>query len=141
MKQATDKYQYEVLTKAGFKVAPDLMWFYTTLKDRPNPYLQSYCETSARHGNLYICPAWSLSLLIESIPKVTSYGWFAIEWKQRSQTYFVGYQDDEGAFMKAFPQSDLLDAVYYTLLWTLENPEVVHECQEYFNIIKKGGDQ
>ena len=128
MKRATDKSQYEKLIKAGFDVAPDMMLCYTTRTDKPNPRLEDYCESTAKSSRLFICPAWSLSLLIESLPKFTYYGWFAIEWKRRTQTYFVGYQDDEGAFMKAFPQPDLLDAVFYTLLWTLEHPEVVTQA-------------
>ena len=121
MKRATDKYDSEALIKAGFNVKPDMMWRLTSELGRPVAVLEEYRPDS----NLYYAPAFTLSLLLDSVPKFTSYGWFTIRYSQRAEAYLIGYVDDEDAFTKVFAMSDLLDAVAMLLMWTLDNPEVV----------------
>ena len=133
MKQATDKYDSEKLIKAGFNVKPDMMWRLTTEIGRPITVLEEYKPNS----NLFYAPAFTLSLLLDSVPKFTSYGWLAIRYSHRAEAYLIGYVDDEDAFTKAFAMSDLLDAVVMLLMWILENPEVVAVGEAYL----KGGDQ
>ena len=70
MRRATDEVEYKKLIEAGFKVKPDLMWNF--------PYLADYNETVEMTSDMFICRAWSLTLLIESVPKFTACGWFAI---------------------------------------------------------------
>ena len=131
MKRATDKYDSEELIKAGFKVEPDMMWSLTIDKRRPTTFLDDYRPNSI----LFYAPAFTLSLLLDSVPKATTYGWFAIRYSRRAEAYLIGYVDEEDAFTKVFAMSDLLDAVVMLLMWTLKNPEVV-EAGEAF---QKGG--
>lgn len=127
MKRATDKHDSEALIKAGFNVKPDMMWRLTSKVGRPITVLEEYRPDS----NLYYAPAFTLSLLLDSVPKFTSYGWFAIRYSHRAEAYLIGYVDDEDAFTKVFAMSDLLDAVVMLLRWTLENPEVVTIGEAY----------
>ena len=121
MKRATDKHDSEALIKAGFNVKPDMMWRLTSEIGRPIAVLEEYRPNS----NLFYAPAFTLSLLLDQVPKFTAYGWFTLRYSCRAESYLIGYVDDEDAFVKVFASSDLLDAVVMLLMWTLENPEVV----------------
>ena len=134
MRRATDKVEYKKLIDAGFTVKPDVMWNYTMRTDKPNPYLSDYCETTEKSSTMFICPAWSLSLLIESVPKFTSYGWFAIKYNLRTKHYLAGYVDDEDAFNQVFGALDLIGAIVDLLLWTLDNPDFVAEGKKYLEV-------
>ena len=127
MKRATDKYDSEILINAGFKVKPDMMWRLTSELNQPIAILEEYRPNS----RLFYAPAFTLSLLLDSVPKFTSYGWFTIRYSHRANAYLVGYVDDEDSFTKVYAMGDLLDAVFYLLLWTLKNPEVVTEGKIY----------
>lgn len=121
MKRATDKHDSEALIKAGFNVKPDMMWRLTSELGRPIAVLEEYRPNL----NLFYAPAFTLSLLLDQVPKSTSYGSFTLRYSFRAESYLIGYVDDEDAFVKVFASSDLLDAVVMLLMWTLENPEVV----------------
>ena len=99
--------------------------------DKPNPYLSDYCETTEKSSTMFICPAWSLALLIDSVPKFTAYGWFSIKYNLRIKHYLAGYVDDEGVFNQAFDALDLTGAIVDLLLWTLKNPDIVAEGEKY----------
>ncbi len=134
MKQATDRYDSEKLINAGFKVKPDLMWKLKSDLRHPMTVLEEYNPNT----RLYVAPAFSLALLLDAVPKFTSYGWFAIKYNLRADAYLVGYVDDEDAFTKVYGLAELIDAVVCLLLWTLENPEVVYKGEEYLG---KEGEQ
>ena len=121
MKRATDKHDSEALIKAGLNVKTDMMWRLTSEVGRPIAVLEEYRPNS----NLFYAPAFTLSLLLDQVPKFTAYVWFALRYSSRAESYLIGYVDDEDAFVKVFASSDLLDAVVMLLMWTLENPEVV----------------
>lgn len=127
MKRATDRFDSEKLINAGFKVKPDLMW---NLKS-DNRYPMIVLERYNPKTRLYVAPAFSLALLIDAVPKFTTYGWFAIKYNLRADAYLVGYVDDEDNFTKVYGLANLIDAIVYLLLWTLENPEVVKEGEKY----------
>lgn len=131
MRRATDIVEYKNLIEAGFKVKPDLMWNHTLRTDKPDPYLSDYCETVEKTSAMFICRAWSLTLLIESVPKFTACGWFAIKYHLRSKSYIAGYVDDEGAFVKSYGSFDLVGAIVDLLLFTLNNSVIVAIGQKY----------
>ena len=123
MRRATDEVEYKKLIEAGFKVKPDLMWNF--------PYLADYNETVEMTSGMFICRAWSLTLLIESVPKFTACGWFAINYHLRSKSYIAGYIDDEGAFVRSYGSFDLVGAIVDLLLFTLNNSDIVAIGQKY----------
>ena len=131
MRRATDIVEYKNLIESGFKVKPDLMWNHTLRTDKPDPYLSDYCETVEKTSTMFICRAWSLTLLIESVPKFTACGWFAIQYHLRSKSYIAGYIDDEGAFVRSYGSFDLVGAIVDLLLFTLNNSDIVAIGQKY----------
>ena len=134
MRRATDIVEYKNLIEAGFKVKPDMMWNHTLRTDKPDPYLSDYCETVEKTSTMFICRAWSLTLLIESVPKFTACGWFAIKYNLRVKHYLAGYVDDEGVFNQVFGAFDLIGAIVDLLLWTLKNPDIVAEGKKYLEV-------
>lgn len=131
MRRATDKVEFKRLVEAGFTVKPDVMWNYTMRTDKPNPYLSDYCETTEKSSTMFICPAWSLSLLMESVPKITDLGYFAIIYNPHIKRYYAGYQGEEGIFRIVYGAVDLIGAIVDLLLFTLKLTDMVDIGQKF----------